>query len=133
MGLNRFSNLKGGLASRSSTIEDGNAHFTTSSASVLTDYHSNILGLDGILGNLGARKGLLNYDRSNTLETILKDIVNLNKDVLSSITVLVYNLPIVGKTLGPSKSLNSLSPIRNICFNDSFQLSTRSNVFWIRY
>ena len=57
----------------------------------------------GILGDLGRDKGLANYDRNNDLETLLKDIVNLNKDTLSAITEIVYEIPILGPLLGPSK------------------------------
>lgn len=57
----------------------------------------------GLLGDLGRDKGLANYDRSNDLETLLKHIVNLNKDTLSSVTDIVYEIPILGPILGPSK------------------------------
>lgn len=57
----------------------------------------------GILGDLGRDKGLANYDRDNDLETLLKDIVNLNKDTLSSVTDIVYEVPLLGPILGPSK------------------------------
>jgi hypothetical protein len=59
--------------------------------------------LDTILQQLGADKGLLNADRTDELETLLKEVVNVNKDTLSYITTIVYNLPILGPTLGPSK------------------------------
>lgn len=90
-----------------------------------------MLGLEGVLGNLGADKGLANYDRSNTLETILKDVVNLDKDVLSSITVLVYNLPIVGKTLGPSTS--SIYTCVTTRLPVVLQLSIKLNASWILF
>jgi len=32
---------------------------------------------------------------------LLKEVVNVNKDTLSYITTIVYNLPILGPTLGP--------------------------------
>ena len=57
----------------------------------------------GILGDLGRDKGLANYDRNNDLETLLKDIVNLNKDTLSGVTEIVYEIPILGPILGPSE------------------------------
>ena len=59
--------------------------------------------LAGLLGDLGRDKGLANYDRNNGLETLLKDIVNLNKDTLSCVTDIVYEVPLLGSTLGPSK------------------------------
>jgi phage-related protein len=57
----------------------------------------------GILGDLGRDKGLANYDRNNDLETLLKKIVNVNKDTLSSVTDIAYEVPLLGSTLGPSK------------------------------
>ena len=57
----------------------------------------------GLLGDLGRDKGLANYDRNNDLETLLKDIVNLLKDTLSAVTDIVYEIPILGPILGPSK------------------------------
>lgn len=57
----------------------------------------------GLLGDLGRDKGLANYDRNNDLETLLKDIVNLNKNTLSSVTDIVYEVPLLGPTLGPSE------------------------------
>jgi hypothetical protein len=57
----------------------------------------------GLLGDLGRDKGLANYDRNNDLETLLKDIVNLNKDTLSSVTLIVYGIPLLGTILGPSE------------------------------
>jgi hypothetical protein len=49
-------------------------------------------------------KGLTNYDDTNDLESLLKDTVNLNKNVLSAVDVAVYNLPLLGHILGPSAS-----------------------------
>lgn len=63
-----------------------------------------MLGLDTLLKQLGAQEGLANYDRTNRLETLLKNLVNVNKDVLSSVTTISYNIPVLGPTLGPSKS-----------------------------
>jgi hypothetical protein len=57
----------------------------------------------GFLGDLGRDKGLANYDRNNDLETLLKKIVNVNKDTLSSVTDIAYEVPLLGSILGPSK------------------------------
>ena len=63
-----------------------------------------MLGIEAILKELGADNGLANYDRTNDLETLLKNIVNVNKDTLQlHPTTISYNLPIVGPTLGPSE------------------------------
>lgn len=57
----------------------------------------------GLLGDLGRDKGLANYNRNNELETLLKNIVNLNKDTLSYVVAIVYEVPLLGPILGPSK------------------------------
>lgn len=69
----------------------------------LRGFRDNMGRARGLLGDLGRNKGLANYDRNNDLENLLKDIVNLNKDTLSSVTDIVYELPLLGTTLGPSK------------------------------
>ena len=69
----------------------------------LRGFRDNMDRTQGILGDLGRDKGLANYDRNNDLETLLKDIVNLNKDTLSAVTDIVYEIPILGPLLGPSK------------------------------
>ena len=69
----------------------------------LRGFRDNMDRTQGLLGDLGRDKGLANYDRNNDLETLLKDIVNLNKDTLSSVTDIVYEVPLLGSTLGPSK------------------------------
>ncbi|KZP31335.1 hypothetical protein FIBSPDRAFT_849827 [Athelia psychrophila] len=94
-------NLKS-LAAQSSSVPDSSTgNFHQQAAAELTGFHSNVLGLQDILSQLGADKGLANYDRTDDLETLLKNTVNLNKNALSSVDTIVYNLPIVGKTLGP--------------------------------
>ncbi|KIY71633.1 hypothetical protein CYLTODRAFT_336307, partial [Cylindrobasidium torrendii FP15055 ss-10] len=50
---------------------------------------------------LAKDKGLANYDKDIPLETALKDVVNANKMVLKSISVLTDKLPILGPILGP--------------------------------
>lgn len=100
-------------------------NFKTQSANEVTAFHSNLLGFETVLQELGADKGLANYDRSDDLETLLKDLVNANKYLLSDIDDLVYDIPGLGSTLGPSEWSLRL---------DSFllmlpQLYTRSNVF----
>jgi len=69
----------------------------------LRGFRDNMGRAQGLLGDLGRDKGLANYDRNNDLETLLKDIVNLNKDTLSSVTEIVYEVPLLGPVLGPSE------------------------------
>lgn len=52
----------------------------------------------------GSDKGLANYVPQNDIETLLKKVVNLHKDVLSATYEAVKNLPILGPILGPSES-----------------------------
>ncbi|KAK0233228.1 hypothetical protein IW262DRAFT_1451783 [Armillaria fumosa] len=64
----------------------------------------------GILGELNLAiaamrpddKGLGNYDRSDRLETLLKEVVNQTKDLLKVTVILVNNVPIVGPIIGPT-------------------------------
>ena len=77
--------------------------FRDDAARELRGFRDNMGRTRGILGDLGRDKGLANYDRNNDLETLLKDVVNLNKDTLSSVTDIVYEVPLLGPTLGPSE------------------------------
>jgi len=77
--------------------------FRDDTARELRGFRDNMDRAQGILGDLGRDKGLANYDRDNDLETLLKDIVNLNKDTLSAVNDIVYEIPLLGSTLGPSK------------------------------
>lgn len=43
-------------------------------------------------------------DRTNDLETILKQTVNVNKDTLNAVAILIANDPTLGPILGPSMS-----------------------------
>lgn len=96
------------LAVQSSSVDnDDSSDFHQQAATELTGFHTNMLGIETVLKELGADKGLANYDRTNDLETLLKNIVNVNKDTLSFLTTITYNLPIVGPTLGPSECSDS--------------------------
>lgn len=92
--------------------------FQQSAVSELTAFDTSILGIKTILDDLGAEKGLKNYDRTNDIETLLKNLVNFHKDTFSAVYTLVNNLPILGPLLGPSKSrfgLNALSDVNSSC------------------
>lgn len=60
-------------------------------------------GFQTALAKAASDKGLANYDRSNGFETLLKDIINLHKNVLTAVSVAVYNIPFLGPLLGPSE------------------------------
>ena len=97
----------------------------------LRGFRDNMDRTQGLLGELGRDKGLANYDHNNDLETLLKDIVNLNKDTLSSVTHIVYELPLLGSTLGPSKCPKSprvftlIHPLTHQLLANSSVLSTK--------
>jgi hypothetical protein len=75
--------------------------FRRNCAQSLSSFRSNTLGLRGLFGDLGAQKGLLNYDESNDIETLLKNIVNLHKNALDNVQILCDNIPGLGPILGP--------------------------------
>ena len=67
--------------------------------------------MESLLAQLGDQKGLANYDRTDGLETLLKNLVNLNKDTLSYVDILVSNLPVLGPELGQSAYVSFTSSI----------------------
>ncbi|THH16993.1 hypothetical protein EW146_g3730 [Bondarzewia mesenterica] len=80
---------------------DRGSDFADRCTSEVKAFRSNLLGFQDVLADLGRDKGLANYDPDNELETLLKNIVNLNKEVLKDVDILIYSLPIVGPILGP--------------------------------
>ncbi|KIP11960.1 hypothetical protein PHLGIDRAFT_17778 [Phlebiopsis gigantea 11061_1 CR5-6] len=76
-------------------------NFEQQSADEATAFHTNLLGFQNTLAQLGADKGLANYDKDDDLETVLKDLVNSVKYLLSDIDDMVYDIPDVGPILGP--------------------------------
>ncbi|KAI0825139.1 hypothetical protein BC628DRAFT_1419498 [Trametes gibbosa] len=88
------------LANRAPT-EGNSEDFRQDSVSRVTAYKDTVANFQSILLQLGADKGLANYDRSDQLETLLKEILNVNKNTLSTISALVYNVPTLGPILGP--------------------------------
>ena len=82
-------------ASRAST-------FNTQSASELQAFRLDLLGFQTILEQLGSDNGLANYDNTNALEKVLKEMVNSVKYMLTDIDQMVVALPVLGPTLGPS-------------------------------
>ncbi|RXW22948.1 hypothetical protein EST38_g2916 [Candolleomyces aberdarensis] len=89
------------LAAQSATVDEQDLDFQQSAASELTGFDTSILGIKNILHELGSDKGLKNYDRTNDLETLLKNLINFHKETFHSVDVLVYNIPILGPILGP--------------------------------
>ena len=60
-------------------------------------------GFTSLLAQLGSDKGLANYDKTDSLETLLKNVVNANKDLLKNVTEMSYAIPGLGSTVGPSE------------------------------
>ncbi|EKM61036.1 uncharacterized protein PHACADRAFT_134144 [Phanerochaete carnosa HHB-10118-sp] len=77
------------------------ANFEQQSANEVSGFHTNLLGFQNTLAELGADKGLANYDRDDDIETLMKDLVNANKYLLNDIDEMVYDIPGLGPTLGP--------------------------------
>lgn len=75
-------------------------------AAKLASYQQTLGPLYPLMANLGADKGLANYDSSNGDETFLKGIVNANKSILGVTSGLIDADPLFGPLLGPSKHLS---------------------------
>jgi len=105
-----FNRYLGDLAARSASVDDDDFDFQRDCVAALTGFNTNVDSFQTALAGAassasgGSDKGLANYDKTNDLETLLKNLANLTKNVLSSIDALVYNLPVVGPILGPSMS-----------------------------
>ncbi|TBU35237.1 hypothetical protein BD311DRAFT_745810 [Dichomitus squalens] len=87
-----------GLASQASTSGDDPV-YQAQVLSAVTGYQTDLLGFRTLLGD--QEKGLANYDPNDPLEDALKAMINATKDALSSITTIVYGLPVLGPILGP--------------------------------
>ena len=78
------------------------SNYNAQSATELQGFHTDLLGFQTILDQLGSDNGLANYDKNNQVETVLKDMTNSVKYLLADIDDMVYNIPELGPTLGPS-------------------------------
>ena len=107
---NKASLWTASLATNSANVKDDDLDFQRDFASQLSGFSTNMLGFQTALAQAGSDKGLANYDRTNSLETLLKDTVNLNKNALTAVDVVVYNIPVLGPILGPSASQCPLWP-----------------------
>ena len=63
--------------------------------------HDALAGFESIFSQLGADKGLANFDQSSELESLLKSLVNSMKNLLSSMTTLTENIPGLGPAVAP--------------------------------
>ncbi|KAJ7786324.1 hypothetical protein B0H16DRAFT_27390 [Mycena metata] len=67
----------------------------------MTRYHDNFEDFRGILVLVPDDAGLLCYDRTDDLETYLKDIVNAHKEVVAATVAIVDGIPVLGPILAP--------------------------------
>ena len=91
------------LASQSASADDSDGSYEQEAATKLTAFYTSAQGFQGLLANLFADKGLANYDKTDELQTTLKDFVNANKDALKAVSDIISNDPTLGPILGPSK------------------------------
>ncbi|KAH9486921.1 Protein priA [Psilocybe cubensis] len=89
------------LAASSAGVDEDDYDFQKQYVTGLTSFSDNMSIFQSALAEAASDKGLANYDRQNDVETLLKKVVNANKDVLSSTTTVVYNIPGIGPVLGP--------------------------------
>ena len=80
-------------------------------ASQLALFHDTIQAIRSLFTQLAADKGLQNYDRTNELETMLKNVINANKNALTAVDNMIYNIPTLGPILGPSALFKHTSDI----------------------
>ncbi|KAJ7038186.1 hypothetical protein C8F04DRAFT_371690 [Mycena alexandri] len=67
----------------------------------VTRYNDNFADFRGILVLLPNDAGLLCYDRTDDVETYLKDIINAHKEIVAATVEIVDCIPILGPILAP--------------------------------
>ncbi|KAN0135727.1 hypothetical protein V8E53_006618 [Lactarius tabidus] len=85
----------------SKSRQNGASEFQRKCASELTAFNTNSRGFQTSLNQLSADKGRASHDNKDSIERLVKDIINLHKDVLRCFTELVYGIPELGPILGP--------------------------------
>ena len=88
----------------STSRQKSKSNFEQKCASALTDFHTNSQGFAKTLHNLGADKGREHYDKYDPIEKLIKDDIDLHKDVLGYVNELCGRYPSVCLYLGPSTS-----------------------------
>jgi len=81
--------------------QKGTNKYEQKCASELTAFHTNSQGFTTTLRQLGAYKGLAHYDKGDPVEKLIKDIIDLCKQVLSYITKICDYIPHSCLDLGP--------------------------------
>jgi hypothetical protein len=88
----------------SASRQKSKSKFEQKCASALTDFHTNSQGFAKTLHNLGADKGRVHYDEYDPLERLIKDDIDLHKDILGYINEMCDHDPSLCLYLGPSTS-----------------------------
>ena len=89
------------MAEQSSKQAAFNRAYQQNVAAESSNFYSSAQSFNLLLEELAADKGLAVYDPSDPLEVILKDFIDANKDFLTSVDVIVANMPVIGPLLGP--------------------------------
>lgn len=89
------------LAAESENADNDDDDLHRQALSELTGFNENIQGFQTVFTEAMSDKGLAYYQKSEALETLLKNIIDANKDVLSATSTLVDNIPALGPILGP--------------------------------
>ncbi|KAG6857575.1 hypothetical protein H0H87_000174 [Tephrocybe sp. NHM501043] len=111
------------LAAQSTAAKANDVAFQKKCTNQLKTFHTNVLMQQATISAIqeakhSSPKGLANYDKDSSLETLLKDIINLHKEALTATYVLAKNLPILGPVLGPNTLLNSSQELVDGLLND---------------
>ncbi|KAF8507160.1 hypothetical protein F5888DRAFT_1602271 [Russula emetica] len=98
---NNAHTLKAYSSQPSASSQKSKSNFEQKCASALTDFHTNSRGFAKTLHNLGADKGREHYDEYDPIERLIKDDIDLHKDVLGYVNELCRRYPSVCLYLGP--------------------------------
>jgi hypothetical protein len=102
--LRRPAHIEAYSSQPSATRQKSKSNFEQKCASALTDFHTNSQGFAKTLHTLGAGKGREHYDEYDPLERIIKDDIDLHKDILGYVNEMCYHDPSLCLYLGPSMS-----------------------------
>ncbi|KAF9481420.1 hypothetical protein BDN70DRAFT_876400 [Pholiota conissans] len=89
------------LAPQASSVNSDNLDYQQQLAAAVSEYNANVARFRSAFARAKTGRGLANYDRTNDLETLLKDFVNLTKNTMQAIYDAVLALPMLGPILGP--------------------------------
>ncbi|THH06107.1 hypothetical protein EW145_g4318 [Phellinidium pouzarii] len=95
----KSSNEMSSLASQSDGDRDSN--FQQDAATALSNHQTSMTEFISTYKEVATDKGLANYDNSIELETLLKDVVNANKNVMAAVAELIDGIPVLGPILAP--------------------------------